>query len=61
VPHNNKTTFLQIRITPKLAADLKQVAEQEANTSSAVVRRFLSRGVSLELKSAPRPDDDQEG
>jgi hypothetical protein len=59
VSDNLKTALLQIRITPKLAADLKRVADQETNTSSAVARRFLTAGISLELKSATRRDNDR--
>jgi len=60
VSHKSKTTFFSIRITPKLAADLKRVASQEANTSSAVARRLLTKGVSRELHPAPRRDDDRD-
>jgi hypothetical protein len=46
----NTLTFT-LRITPKLATDLKKVATQEANTASAVARRLLTKGLSSELQS----------
>lgn len=54
--HEFNTTYLSIRITPKLATDLKKVASQEANTASAVVRRILTKSISREL----RRDDERE-
>ena len=58
VANKNMTALLQIRITRKLAADLQKVAEQEANTVSAVTRRLLTKGLSRELH--PSRDDDRE-
>ena len=54
----NTLTFT-IRITPQLATDLKTVASREANTASAVARRLLTKGLSRELDSTPRRDDDR--
>ena len=57
--HEFNTTYLSIRITPKLADDLKKLARQESNTASAVTRRLLTKGISRELLPAPRRDDDR--
>jgi predicted transcriptional regulator len=52
VSHELNTTYLSIRITPKLAADLKTIAFKEANTQSAVARRLIASGVSRELRTS---------
>jgi hypothetical protein len=47
----HKTTFLSMRLPPRLAHDLRQVAEREANTASSVARRLIATGLSRELRA----------
>ena len=49
---NNKTTLFSVRITPKLAADLKQVADQEADSSALWRGAVLTKGLARELVTA---------
>jgi hypothetical protein len=52
--------YLSLRLSEKLAADLRRVANTESNTASAVARRLLSVGLSRELREAERRAAEQE-
>jgi hypothetical protein len=50
----NKT--LSLRLPERLAADLRRAALEEANTASAVARRFIAAGLAREQR-AEREND----
>lgn len=48
-------TYLSLRLSRKLAAELKSAADRESNTTSAVARRLIATGLSREQRSTDRP------
>jgi predicted transcriptional regulator len=49
VPHEtSRSTFLSLRLSHKLANDLRIAANRESNSASAVARRLISSGLSRE-------------